>query len=85
MKQKTTETECSQNPLRIQLLTSLTRINAPDSWDTTRGEVFREGPKFFEICPIFLKYAQHIFPGGGRKIFWGWLRPPPGYRPAPQT
>jgi len=25
--------------------------------------VFREGPKFFELCPIVLNYVQHIFPG----------------------
>ena len=30
--------------------------------------VFREWPKIFELCPIFLNYAQHIFPGG-RKLF----------------
>ena len=84
MKQKTTETECSQNPLRIQLLTSLTRINAPDSWDTTRGEVFREGPQFFEICPIFLNFAQYIFPGGVKNFLGGFRLPctPPGYGPA---
>jgi len=28
--------------------------------------VFREGPKIFELCPIFLNYVQHIFPRGGR-------------------
>ena len=33
--------------------------------------VFREGPKFFELCPIFLNYVQHIFPEGGEKF------PPP--------
>jgi len=26
--------------------------------------VFWEGPKFFKLCPIFLNYVQHIFPGG---------------------
>jgi len=36
--------------------------------------VFREGPRFFEPCPIFLNYVQHIFPGGP-KIFLGGLRP----------
>jgi len=30
--------------------------------------VFREGPKFFELCPIFLDCVQHIFPEG-RKNF----------------
>jgi len=39
------------------------------SWGHQQGRrVFREGPKFFELCPMFLNYAQHIFPGG-RKIF----------------
>jgi len=36
--------------------------------------VFREGPKFFQLCPIFLNYVQHIFPGGN--IFLGELRHP---------
>ena len=43
--------------------------------------VFREGPKFFDICPIFLNYAQHIFPEGA-KNFLGGASPPPGYGPA---
>jgi len=30
--------------------------------------VFWERSKFFEICPIFWNYIQHIFPGG-RKFF----------------
>ena len=37
--------------------------------------VFREGTKIFELCPIFLNYVQHIFPGG-RKFFQRGLRPP---------
>jgi len=37
--------------------------------------VFREGPTFFELCPIFLNYVQHIFPGGA-KIFLGGFAPP---------
>jgi len=36
--------------------------------------VFREGPKFFEQCPIFLNYVQHIFQGGEK--FLGGLRLP---------
>ena len=32
------------------------------------------GPKIFELCPIFLNYIQHIFPGGKEK-FWGDLPP----------
>jgi len=37
--------------------------------------VFREGPKFFELRPIFLKYVQHIFPGGANNFLGGpWLR-----------
>jgi len=35
--------------------------------------VFREGPKFFELCPIFLNYVQHIFPVA--KNFLGGLLP----------
>jgi len=27
-------------------------------------KIFREGPKFFELCTIFLNCVQHIFPGG---------------------
>ena len=42
-------------------------------------EVFREGPKFFELCPIFLNDVQHIFPGGA-KNFLGGLGSP-GYEP----
>ena len=37
--------------------------------------VFREGPKFFELCPIFFNYVQQIFPGGA-KNFLGLLGPP---------
>ena len=37
--------------------------------------VFREGPEFFELCPIFLNYVQHIFPEGV-KILLGGQRPP---------
>jgi len=37
--------------------------------------VFREGPKFFELCPLFSNYIQHVFPGG-TKNFLGGLRPP---------
>jgi len=37
--------------------------------------VFREEPKFFELCPIFLNYVQH-FSKGGRKCFQGGLAPP---------
>jgi len=44
--------------------------------------VFREGPKFFEPCPIFLNYVQHIFPGWA-KIFLG-LASPPWLRVCPQ-
>jgi len=38
--------------------------------------VFREGPKFFELCKIFLNYVQHIFSRGGAKNFLlpPWLR-----------
>jgi len=45
--------------------------------------IFREAPKLFELCGIFLKNVQHIFPGG-RKVFLGRFRPPcapPGYCP----
>jgi len=43
----------------------------------TRGgrRVFREGPKFFELCPIFKNYVQHIIPGVA-KIFLGGISPP---------
>jgi len=37
--------------------------------------VFREEPKFFELCPIFLNFVQHIF-SGVAKNFLGGLRPP---------
>jgi len=40
-----------------------------------RGRVFLEGPTFFLLCPIFLNYVQHIFPGG-RKFFQGREAPP---------
>ena len=33
--------------------------------------VFREGLKFFELCPIFWNYAQHIFSGRRAKNFLG--------------
>jgi len=38
---------------------------------TSRGHqegrrVFREGPKYFELCPIVLNYVRHIFPGGAK-------------------
>jgi len=42
-----------------------------------------EGPKFLKLCPIFLNYVQHIFPGGTKKIL-GEASPPPrprGYGP----
>jgi len=37
--------------------------------------VFREGLKFFELCPIVSNYVQHIF-SGGAKNFLGGLLPP---------
>ena len=37
--------------------------------------VFWERPKFFELCPIFSNYIQHIFPGGA-KNFLGGASPP---------
>ena len=43
--------------------------------------VFRERPKFFELRPIFLKYWQHIFPGGAHNFLAG--EAPPGYGPGP--
>ena len=36
--------------------------------------LFREGPKFFELRPIVLKYVQYIFPGGA-KNFLRWVSP----------
>jgi len=44
--------------------------------------VFREGPKFFGLCPIFLNHVQHIFPVGENN-FLGRVSPlrPPGYGP----
>jgi len=39
------------------------------------GRVFREGPKIFELCPIFLHYIQHIFPEVGEKFSRGALPP----------
>jgi len=40
--------------------------------------VFREGPKFFGLCPKFLNYVQHIFPGGVKNFLGAkpLLRPP---------
>jgi len=40
-----------------------------------RRRVFGEGTKFFELCPIFSNYIQHIFPGGA-KNFVGGASPP---------
>jgi len=42
--------------------------------------LFWVGPKFFKLCPIFLNYLQHIFPGGRTNI--GGIRPlrPPWLR-----
>ena len=37
--------------------------------------VFREGPKFFELCPTVLNDVQHIFPGRA-KNFLEWLLSP---------
>jgi len=37
--------------------------------------VFQEGPKFFELCPIFLNYVQHIFIGGEKIFLWGGFAP----------
>ena len=44
--------------------------------------VFREGRRFFELCPIFLNYLQHLFPGRenfsrGDSPYWR----PTGYGP----
>jgi len=36
--------------------------------------VFREGLKFFELCPVLLNYVEHIFPVGA-KIFLGSFAP----------
>jgi len=33
-----------------------------------RRRVFCEGPKFFELCPVFSNYIQHIFPGGAKNF-----------------
>jgi len=46
---------------------------------------FREGSKFIETCPIFLKYAKHIFPEGAKKFSRGASPPcaPPGFEPGP--
>ena len=53
-------------PVAVRSVTSLGRQEG--------RRVFREGPKFFELCPIFLNYVQHIFPEGGEKF-----PPPSGY------
>jgi len=42
--------------------------------------IFREWPKAFKLCPRFLNYVQHIFPGVARKILGGFA--PLGYGPA---
>jgi len=43
--------------------------------------VFREGPKFFELCSMVLNFVQHIFPGEA-KIFQGPSPPcTPNYCP----
>ena len=44
--------------------------------------VFRDGPKFFELCPIFLNFVQHISSGVAKNFLggawhpwlWTWLR-----------
>jgi len=38
----------------------VTSLGHQEGW-----RVFREGPKFFELCQISSNYVQHIFPGGG--------------------
>jgi len=53
---------------------------ARNQLETPEGQkVFREGPTFFELCPIFLNYVQKIYPGEEEK-FSRWaslpLRPP---------
>ena len=62
---------------RNQLGTPVTSLGHQDG-----RRVFREGPKFFELCPIVLNYVQHIFPRGA-KNFLGGFAPlyPPGYGP----
>jgi len=46
-------------------------------------EEFSEGPKFFELCPVFSNYIQYIFPGGAKNFLEGASHPlrPPGYGP----
>jgi len=44
-------------------------IQARNQLGTPGGaKSFLRGGKFFKLCPIALKYVQHIFPGGG-KVF----------------
>jgi len=38
--------------------------------------VFREGSKFFKLCPMFLNYVPHIFPEGDEIFSRGSLAPP---------
>ena len=45
--------------------------------------VFWEWPNSFKLCPIVLKYVQHIFLGGQKIIQGGFA--PPGYGPAGGT
>ena len=51
------------------------------AWTPGGAKSFLRGGNFFKLCPIALKYVQHIFPGGGGKKFCRGGKPPapPGY------
>jgi len=53
---------------RQWFLTGCTRRPVTSLGHQEGRRLFREGPKFFELCPMFSNCVQHIFPGGA-KIF----------------
>jgi len=48
-----------------------------------RRRVFREGPKFFKLCPVVLNYVQHIFTRWAKNFLGG--ESPSSYGPASNT
>jgi len=54
----------------------MAHIQARNQLGTPGGRrVFQEGENIFKLCPLALKYVQHILPGRA-KIFLGGLRLP---------
>jgi len=49
----------------VQMEYRMNSIQARKRLRTPAGaKSFLRGAKFFELCPIFLNYVQHVFPGG---------------------